>query len=329
MRRRDFVKAAGGIFVAWLPPAHAQHTKKIPRVGVLWHAGSAQEEAVYLGAFQQGLDGLGYVDGKTIRLEQRFPDEIPERFVSLANELAGLRPDVLVAVTQQAAVAAKQATATIPIIFVDVPDPVGVKLVKSLSHPGSNITGLTHIAAELSGKRLALFKEAFPQMTRMALLVNANDQETTKRYIDEANAAATALGLNVQPVEVRSLADLNEAFDKIVAGGLEGVAVPAEPLFYQGRSLMSQAAITRRLPLMVHSRELLEAGALMSYGPDHRRIFRRAAGYVDLILRGEKPADLPVEQPTKFEFLINNKTAREIGFSISESLLLRADEVIE
>ena len=291
MRRRDFVKAAGGIFVAWLPPAHAQHTNKIPRVGVLWHAGSA-----------------------SITLEQRFPDEKPERFVSLANELAGLRPDVLVAVTQQAAVAAKQATATIPIIFVDVPDPVGVKLVKSLSHPGSNITGLTHIAAELSGKRLALFKEAFPQMTRMALLVNANNQETTKRYIDEAKAAATALGLDVQPVEVRSLADLNEAFDKIVAGGLEGVAVPAEPLFYQGRSLMSQAAITRRLPLMVHSRELLEAGALMSYGPDHRRIFRRAAGYVDLILRGEKPADLPLSSRPNLNFSSTTRLREKLGF---------------
>jgi putative ABC transport system substrate-binding protein len=329
MRRRDFIKALGGTSVAWLPSAHAQHPNKNPRVGVLWHAGSAQEEAIYLGALQQGLEGLGYVDGKTITLEHRFPNEKPERFVSLANELAVLRPDVLVTVTQQATVAAKHATATIPIVFVAVPDPVGVKLIDSLSHPGGNITGLTHIAAELSGKRLSLFKEAFPQMTRVALLVNANNHEMTTRYIDETKAAATAMGLDVRPVEVGSLADLNDAFDKIVTGRLEGVTVPAEPLFYQGRSLVAQAANMRRLPLMVHSRELLEAGALMSYGPDQRRIFRRAAVYVDKILKGEKPADLPVEQPTKFELLINNKTARAIGFTIPESLLLRADEVIE
>jgi putative ABC transport system substrate-binding protein len=329
MRRRDFIKGLGGASVAWLPSAHAQHANKNPRVGVLWHAGNAQEEAIYLGALQQGLEGLGYVDGKTITLEHRFPNEKPERFVSLANELAGLRPDVLVTVTQQATVAAKHATTSIPIVFVAVPDPVGVKLIDTLSHPGGNITGLTHIAAELSGKRLSLFKEAFQQMTRVALLVNANNDEMTTRYIDETKAAATAMGLDVKPVEVRSLTDLNDAFDKIVTGRLEGVTVPAEPLFYQGRSLVAQAAITRRLPLMVHSRELLEAGALMSYGPDQRRIFRRAAVYVDKILKGEKPADLPVEQPTKFELLINNKTARAIGFTIPEPLLLRADEVIE
>ena len=224
----------------------------------------------------------------------------PERFVSLAAELAALKPDVLIAVTQQAAVAAQRATTTIPIVFIVVPDPVGVKLVNSLSRPGGNITGLTHIAVELSGKRLAVFKEAFPRMTRVALLVNANNPQTTKRYIDETNAAATGLGLDVQPVEVRSLTDFDQAFDRIVEGRLEGVAVPADPLFYQGRSLMAQTAITRRLPLMVYSRETLEAGALMSYGTDQRRIFRRAAVYVDKILKGEKPADLPVEQPTKF-----------------------------
>ena len=166
-------------------------------------------------------------------------------------------------------------------------------------------------------------------MTRVALLVNANNAQTTKRYIDETQTAATGLGLDVRPVEVRALTDFDQAFDRIVDGRLEGVAVPADPLFYQGRSLMAQAAITRRLPLMAYSRETLEAGALMSYGTDQRRIFRRAAVYVDKILNGEKAADLPVEQPTKFEFLINNRTAKAIGYTISESLLLRADEVIE
>ena len=328
MRRREFITLLGA-FALPLAARAQQPTKKIPRVGVLWHAGSAEEEAIYLGALTEGLKGLGYIDGKTIALEHRFPNEQPERFVSLAAELAALKPDVLIAVTQQAAVAAQRATTTIPIVFIVVPDPVGVKLVNSLSRPGGNITGLTHIAVELSGKRLAVFKEAFPRMTRVALLVNANNPQTTKRYIDETNTAATGLGLDVQPVEVRSLTDFDQAFDRIVEGRLEGVAVPADPLFYQGRSVMAQTAITRRLPLMVYSRETLEAGALMSYGTDQRRIFRRAAVYVDKILKGEKPADLPVEQPTKFEFLINNKTAKAIGYTISELLLLRADEVIE
>jgi len=328
MQRRQFIALMGGA-AAWPLTARGQPRAKTPKIGVLWHAGSAEEEAIYLGELRKGLDGLGYIDGKTIALEHRFPNEQPERFVSLAAELAALKPDVLIAVTQQAAVAAQRATTTIPIVFIVVPDPVGVKLVDSLSRPGGNITGLTHIAVELSGKRLAVFKEAFPRMTRVALLVNANNPQTTKRYIDETKTAATELGLDIRPVEVRALTDFDQAFDRIVDGRLEGVAVPADPLFYQGRSLMAQAAITRRLPLMAYSRETLEAGALMSYGTDQRRIFRRAAVYVDKILKGEKPADLPVEQPTKFEFLINNKTAKAIGYTISESLLLRADEVIE
>jgi putative ABC transport system substrate-binding protein len=329
VQQREFITLFGGGAVAWPLAARAQPTQKMPKVGVLWHAGSAEEEAIYLGELQQGLNGLGYVDGKTIALEARFPNEQPERFVSLAAELAALKVDVLVAVTQQAARAAQRATTTIPIVFIAVPDPVGAKLVNNLARPGGNITGLTHIALELSGKRLAVFKEAFPRMTRVALLVNANNQQAAERYIDETKTAASALGLDVQPVEVRSLEDFEQAFDKIVEGRLEGVAVPADPLFYQGRTLMAEASRTRRLPLMVYSRETLEAGALMSYGADQRKIFRRAAAYVDKILKGEKPADLPVEQPTKFEFLINNRTAKAIGFTISDSLLLRADEVIE
>ena len=328
MQRRQFIALIGGA-AAWPLTARGQPRAKTPKIGVLWHAGSAEEEAIYLGELRNGLSGLGYIDGKTIALEHRFPNEQPERFLSLAAELAALKPDVLIAVTQQAAVAAQRATTTIPIVFIVVPDPVGVKLVDSLSRPGGNITGLTHIAVELSGKRLAVFKEAFPRMTRVALLVNANNAQTTKRYIDETQTAATGLGLDVRPVEVRALTDFDQAFDRIVDGRLEGVAVPADPLFYQGRSLMAQAAITRRLPLMAYSRETLEAGALMSYGTDQRRIFRRAAVYVDKILKGEKAADLPVEQPTKFEFLINNRTAKAIGYTISELLLLRADEVIE
>jgi putative ABC transport system substrate-binding protein len=178
----------------------------------------------------EGFKELGYVDGKTIVLEHRFPNEIPERFVSLAVELAALKPDVLVAVTRPAAIAAQRATTTIPIVFVVVPDPVGTKLVNSLARPGGNVTGLTHIAVELSGKRLAFFKEAFPRASRVALVLNGNDVPGMQRYIDEFQTAAVALSVSVRPVEVRSLGDFESAFDTIFAERLDGVILPADGL---------------------------------------------------------------------------------------------------
>jgi putative tryptophan/tyrosine transport system substrate-binding protein len=330
MQRREFITLLGGAAAAWPLPVRAQQpTKKIPKVGVLWHAGSAEEEAIYLGALKLGFNDLGYIDGKTIALEHRFPNEQPERFASLAAELAALPVDVLVAVTLPAALAAQRATTTIPIVFILVPEPVRSKLVNSFARPGGNITGLTQIAVELSAKRLELLKEAFPRMTRVALLANANDQQAMHRFMDETKTAATALGLDVQPVEVRSLGDFEQAFDKMVDSRLEGIVVYPDGLVYQGRTLMAQYARTRHLPLMVFSRESLVAGALMSYGPDYQNIFRRAAVYVDKILKGEKPADLPVELPTKFQFFINLKTAKALGIDVPPSLLTRADEVIE
>jgi putative ABC transport system substrate-binding protein len=182
----------------------------------------------------------------------------------------------------------RRATATIPFVFIVVPDPVGTKLVNSLARPGGNITGLTHIAVELSAKRLSLFKEAFPHAARVALFVNPNDQRTMRRYIDETKAAAASLGLDVQPVEVRSLGAIEQAFDRVIEGRLEGVVVSADGLFYQGRAAIAEAALARRLPLTVYSRETLEAGALMSYGADVREVFRKAAGYVDKILRARR-----------------------------------------
>lgn len=327
MRRREFITLLGGAGVSIA--ARAQGAGKLHCIGVLWHAGSAEEEAIYLGAFQDGLKALGYIDGKTVVLEQRFPNEMPERFVSLAAELAALKPDVLVAVTRPAAIAAQRATRTTPIVFIVVPDPVGTGLVDSLARPGGNITGLTHIAVELSAKRLALFKEVFPGASRAALLVNGNDPQGMRRYVDESQTAAGTLGMSIYPMEVRSLQEFGQALDKVLADRLEAVVVPADGLFYQGRALLAQLALERRLPLIVYSRETLEAGALMSYGADQRAIFRRSATYVDKILKGERPADLPVEQPTKFETLINLKTAKALGLTIPEMILVRADEVIE
>ena len=328
MRRRKFITILGGA-AAWPLAARAQPTKKIPKVGVLWHAGTAEEEAIYLGALKQGFNDLGYIDGKTIALEHRFPNEQPERFASLAVELAALPVDVLVAVTPLAALAAQRATTTIPIVFILVPEPVESKLVNSFAHPGGNITGYTQIAVELSSKRVQLLKEAFPRMSRVALLVNANSQLTRQRFIDETKTAATKVGVDFQPMEVRTLGDIEEAFNKMVEGHVEGVIVPPDGLFYQARTLDAQFALTRHLPLMVFSRESLEAGALMSYGPDYQNIFRHAPVYVDKILKGEKPADLPVEVPTKFQFFINLKTAKALGITIPPTLLTLADELIE
>jgi putative tryptophan/tyrosine transport system substrate-binding protein len=272
MRRREFIAVVGGA-ATWPLVARAQQRGRVPRVGVLWHAGSAEEEAIYLGAFEQGLKSLGYVDGKTIILEHRFLNEQPERFVSLAAELVGLRVDVLVAVTRLGALAAQRATRAIPIVFLLVPDPIGTKLVNSLARPGGNITGLTNIAVELSAKRLAFFKEALPRVTRVALLVNATDRQGMQRYIDETKIAATSLGLDVQPIEVRSIEEFEQAFDKVIEGRSEGVLTVPDGVFYQGRALAAQSAVKRRLPLMVFSRETLQAGGLMSYGPDYPAIF--------------------------------------------------------
>jgi putative ABC transport system substrate-binding protein len=328
MRRRAFlIMTCGG--AAWPLAALGQPTKKLPKVGVLWHAANAEDEALGLGALTRGFSDLGYIDGKNIALHHRFPAEIAERFASLSAELVAVPVDVLVAVTQPAALAAQQATATIPIVFILVPEPVGSKLVNSLARPGGNITGLTNIAAELTAKRVQLLREAFPRMMRLTLLVNPNDRQAMLRFIDEATTAATVLGLDVQPLQVRSLEEIEDAFNHIVDSRSEGVITTPNGLFYLARALIGQLAVKHRLPLMVQNRETLEDGALMAYGPDIQAIFRRAAVYVDKILKGEKPADLPVEVPTKFQFLINLKTAKALGVALPESLLLRADETIE
>jgi putative ABC transport system substrate-binding protein len=329
MKRRDFIVLLGGMPVAWPFTSRAQLRKAIPRIGVLWHAGSADEEAVYIRALNQGFGDLGYVDGKSIALEHRFPDERPERFASMAGELAAIPVDVLVAVTQPAALAAARATKKIPIVFTHVPDPINAKLVTSLAQPGGNITGLTNIAAQIASKRVQLLKEAFPRMRRITLLVNPSDDQAMSRFVDEAKTSALTLGLEVQTVEVRSVGEFEDGFKRMVDNGSEGLITMPNGLFYQGRLRAGQLAIAHKIPLMVVSRETLEGGALMSYGPDFQAIFRRTAVYVDKILKGEKTAHLPVELPTKFQFLVNLKTAKALGVTLSESFLLRADEAIE
>ena len=310
MRRREFITLLGGAAAAWPLATRAQ--PKLPTIGVLWHANNAAEEAPFFQALLDGLKGVGYVDGRNIRLEHRFPNESPERFRSMAAELVSLKVDVLVSVGTVTAPYAKNATTTIPVVFTLVANPVESKLVNSLARPGGNVTGLTHIAADLIGKRLQVLKEVIPGLSRIGLLLNPNES-LADSYKDETQVAASKIGFNLQIFEARSDDELERVFDAMVRAGVQAVSIAAGGFFYQRRAMISKLALERRLPTCVTSRSPLEAGAFMSYGADYVAIVRRTAVFVDQILKGAKPADLPVEQPTKFELIINLKTAKVLG----------------
>jgi putative tryptophan/tyrosine transport system substrate-binding protein len=330
MRRREFITALGGAAVtsAWPIAARAQQPRKIPRIGVLWHAGSAEEEGPYFKGLIEGLTNLGYIDGRNVIMEHRFPNETPALFRSMASELVSSKVDILIGVGSQTAPYVKSATTTIPIIFVFSPDPVGTKLVSSLAQPGGNATGLTNFAADLIGKRLQYLKDTVPELSRVALLVNPATQ-VARLYIDVTQAAAAKLNLINYVFEAKAHNELEQTFDRMTQSGMQAVTINSEGLAFQHKEFIAKLAIARRLPLSVWSRETLQAGALMSYGPDQVAICRRAAVFVDKILRGAHPAELPVEEPTKIEFLINLKTAKALGLTVPPKLLYTADEVIE
>ena len=328
--RRQFLALIGSALVAWSAGADAQQASgKIPRIGVLWHAGSAEEEGIYFETLRKGLRDLGYVEGQTIALEHRFPDEQYERFFTMAAELAALRVDVLVAAGRLAALAVQRATTSIPIVFIAVPDPVGSKLVTSLANPGGNITGVSNFARALSAKRLEFLKLIEPNVTRVGLLINANDPIAAQHYIEESQNAAERLKLVLQVVEIRTANDLIPAFSRMSSDRVNGVAVSQDGLFYARKKEIADLARAHRLPMVVYSRETVAAGALISYGPNNSLLFYRAATYVDKILKGAKPSKLPVEQPTKFEFILNLNTARALGIDVPQTLLSYVDEVIE
>jgi ABC-type uncharacterized transport system substrate-binding protein len=327
MRRRDLITLLGCGIVILPHITHAQQVQRVPRIGVLWHAGSAEEEGPYFEAVQQGFRDLGYVEGQTITFEHRLPNEEPERFCTMAAELAALKPDVLLAASGPSGIAAKNATTTVPVVFILVQDPLGSKLVDSLARPGGNVTGLSNMAVELSTKRLEFLKEAIPHLSHVALLINP-DVKIARLYVEESEVVARTLGLAIHPAEARSVGELERAFDAMVEARVQAVVVNPEGLYFQGRTSIAQLALARRLPTCVYSRETLEAGALMSYGPDYRAVFRRATVYADKILKGATPADLPVERPIKFELIVNLKTAEALGLTITPTLLFQADEVI-
>lgn len=331
-RRKLIVALGGGALIAPLSTfnVRAQQASKVPRIGVLWHAGSEEEEAPFLNALRQGLSDFGFVDGQSIVLENRFPAEQAERFNSFAVELARLNPDVFVAVTPPAALAAQRATTTTPIVFINVADPVRIKLVDSLARPGGRITGLSHIGVDLMGKQLQLLREATGTLSRVAVLANPTNATSHHQYVEAIEAAARTVKVTVGPVEMVNAPDkLEDAFASITRAGAHGLIVLSDGLFYNERQRLAELALRYHLPAIFLPRQFAEVGGLMSYGPNLASIFRRAGYLINRILKGTMPADLPVEQPTQFEMIINLRTAKAMGLTIPQSLLLRADKVIQ
>jgi len=300
----------------------------MPTVGVLWHAGSADEEQPYFDALIRGFKDLGYVEGHNIRFEHRFPNETPDRFREMAAELVALKVAVIVTVGNTTASYAKNATATIPIVFLFVADPVGAQLVDSLARPGGNLTGQAQLGADLTAKRFELLREVVPKLSCAALLLNPGEP-TGERYLKEGQSAADTLALKVLPFELRSLNEMDSVFKRMAEVGVQAVSFGPGGLLFQGRASLQKLALAHGMPTCGWSRETLVSGFLLSYGPDQVEMAHHAPGFVDKILHGTRPADLPVEQPTRFHLVVNQKTANALNIKIPESLLLRADEVIE
>jgi putative ABC transport system substrate-binding protein len=317
---------AGALIAAALN-AGAQRTDKVAHIGVL---GTHCEPGPALNALRDGLRSVGWVEGANLRIECRGAGGQLDRLPALAQELVDLKPDLLVAHGPQPSRAAKNATSTIPIVFVAVADPVRVGLVESLGRPGGNVTGIaTLVPGGLMGKGLETFKQAVPQATRFAVLVNPTNEVAMALLSSEGPAAARQLGVTLLPFEARTLDEVERAIDIAVRQRVDALWILGDPIFINPIQRIPDLAARAGLPAMYLFRDQVVAGGLMSYGPNFDELNRRAATYVDKILKGTKPADLPVEQPTKFFLVINLKTAKALGITIPQLLLLRADEVIE
>jgi putative tryptophan/tyrosine transport system substrate-binding protein len=324
MKRREFITLLGGA-AAWPLAARAQQPGKLPIIGFLG-TGTSSVWNPWIGAFEQRLRGLGWSEGRTVAIEYRWGEGRPERFAEIAAEFVRLKVDVIV--TGGSAVPAlRRATSVIPIVFAIAGDPLGGGLVASLSRPGGNITGFSNQQSDLAGKRLGLFREILPNLRRLAILANAGHAEAVLE-MDEVEAAARNFGIEVAKLEVRRAEDIAPAYETL-QGEADALYVVVEGLVSTNRPRIITLALGARLPTIFNIREYAQAGGLMSYGPDFPDLFRRTADYVDRILRGAKPAELPVEQPTKFDFIINLTTAKALGLTIPQAMLLRADEVIE
>ena len=310
------------------PPADAQQAPKTAKIGIL-SATTPAALAPSVEAFKQGLRELGWVEGKSFVLEVRYGEGKVERLSELARELVAFKMHVIVTPADLSIAAIKRETQTIPIVMALSSDPVGAGFVASLARPGGNITGLSNISPELSGKRVELLREAVPGLSRLALLWNPEVRGAVLDY-KEAASAARSLRVEVQSVEVSRAEDLDRAFSTITSWRAQALMLPGiNPVGFANRAQIVSFAQRNRLPSMFPTKEYVDSGGLMSYGPSLVDLFRRAAGYVDKILKGAKPADLPVQQPTKFELVVNLKTAKALGLTLPQSLLRRADEVIQ
>ena len=303
--------------------AEAQEAGKVFRVGSLSPAGNPPLEGVFLDAMRS----LGYVEGKNLIFERRYADNQVERLPTLAAELVSLKVDVIVATGTVAPLAAKKVTTTIPVVIWSTGDPVGSGIASSLARPGGNITGLTIDSPELAGKRLQLLKEIVPGLTRVAVLWNATNPYAAV-VLRETQDAARLLAIQTESIEVRGPLDFDGAFGAVIKGNSNGLIVVEDPLTYVSLTRIVNFATTNGPPAMYGMKEFASAGGLIAYGPDYQDLLRRAATYVDKILKGAKPGELPIEQPTKFGLVVNLKTAKALGLMIPQSLLLRADEVI-
>jgi putative tryptophan/tyrosine transport system substrate-binding protein len=328
MRRRHFLALLSGAAAVTTPlTAGARDLDKVPRIGFLGNS-TAALEAKLVGSFRDGLRDLGYVEGRNVLIEYRWADGSYGRLPALAAELVASKVDVIVTAGTPAALAVKEATSSIPLVMVAVGDPVGTGLVASLARPGGNATGLTSMTPELEGKRLELIRETVPAASRVAVLWNpANAYQVADER--EVRAAAAALRMPILSLAVRTADEFDSVFARILGEGADAVLVLADRVFLHNRTRIVDFLVRNRLPAMNAYRELAEAGGLMSFGPSYAIMHRQAAMYVDKILRGAKPADLPVEQPEKFEFVVNLKSAGALGITIPRAILLRADEVIE
>ena len=308
--------------------ADAQRPGKVPRIGYLGYSSAALEPHL-VGAFRQGLRDLGHVEGQNIVIEYRWAEGKLDRFPDLVADLVRLKVDVIVTAGTPGALAAKQATRTIPIVMASSADPVGTGLVASLARPGGNVTGLASISSELAGKRLEMLKEVVPRLSRLAVLWNpANPVNAIG--LNQTRIAAQALRVTLQPVvEVRAADEFDAAFATISRAHPGALVVLPDRFFYGQRARIVNFAAKNRLPAMYSVREFVDAGGLMSYAASNTDMFRRAATFVHKILKGAKPADLPVEQPTRFELVVNLKTAKSLGLTIPQSILMRADQVIQ
>jgi putative ABC transport system substrate-binding protein len=326
MKRREFIALLGSAAVVWPFSARAQQTSKVSLIGYLGTSSPSLEGHV-LDAFRQKLRELGHVEGKNIAIEYRWAEGRDDRLPELAAELVRMKPDVIVTTGTLGTLAAKQATSTIPIVFASIGDPVSAGLVASFARPEGNATGFTFTGPELEGKRLQILKDLVPGLSRVTALWNPLSMGG--EFYRQTQVAATALNVTLQPVEASRIDDLEQAFATIGRADADALIVLADSFLLSNRKQIVEFVANRRLPAMYPYREYVDAGGLSSYAPSKIDRLRRTAVYVDKILRGAKPTDLPIEAPTIFELVVNGKTAKELGLSVPATLLARADEVIE